>query len=65
MSKIIIRVEGGLVQGVSYDGEDDIQVEVLDMDVGENCTEDELDEWEYDVKRMEAELKHHKMRGIY
>jgi len=53
MTKIIIEVEGGLVQNV-YSTDKDVEVEILDRDNLEVC--DDQDEIDY-IERLEQEAE--------
>lgn len=55
MSKIIIIVEGGIVQGVVSD-DPDLEVRVLDYDLSDFATEDEAAEHDQEVEDLEDQM---------
>jgi hypothetical protein len=63
MKKIVIHVEGGLVQAVYADTERNIEVEVLDLDVPSYPTEEEIAEIQ--EKRTTIQLEQERMVQIY
>ena len=56
MSKVIIIVEGGMVQGVVSD-DPSLRVEVLDYDLSEFATEEEEAEHDWKVKNLEYQIE--------
>lgn len=61
MSKIIIELEGGLVQAV-WSTDKSIKVEVMDRDIPEN--QEDAEDCLQDIKRLEAEIKDLNMTDI-
>ena len=66
MSKIIIEIEGGLVQAV-WSTDKTITVEIMDRDIPEN--EEDAEEYIQEIAKLEAEIQEpehggHIMKGV-
>ena len=63
MTKVIIRVEGGLVQAVYSDG--DVDVEVVDLDVSDFPEEGEQEAADKRREEMEATIKQEGWKEVW
>lgn len=63
MTKVIIRVEGGLVQAVYSDG--DVDVEVVDLDVSDFPEEGEQEAADKRREEMEETIKQEGWKEVW
>jgi hypothetical protein len=61
MSKIIIELEGGLVQAV-WSTDKTIEVEIMDKDIPEN--DEDAEDYAEEIKRLETEIQDLNMTDI-
>ena len=62
MAKVIIRIQGGLVQSV-MSTDPDLEVKVLDQDLSSNADDEEITALEKLEERLDEEMK--TMTSIY